>query len=375
MRSGRGGRNPSCGSERLLRAAALAGLALGLLAGCASHGERHVAGRAGSYGSPSHAYPPPGPADDPWGPYVTQASSRFGVPDRWIREVMQQESGGQERAVSSAGAMGLMQVMPGTYDILRDRYGLGADPFEPNDNILAGTAYIRELYDRYGVPGFLAAYNSGPSRLDDYLAGAGSLPNETVNYLAAIAPRLGDPKTMTGPLAMYAMGETQVLPQTAPAPPVATAAACDPDAAYDSGRACIAAAPPAQNTCDPDAAYDPQAPCRQPVILASTELAPAHQPSPAIALPAPVGSPGWAIQVGAFASPALASEAASQARMASPAVLAPARVAVSTTTSAAGSLLYRARLAGLSGGAAADACAGLRQRGFACMVVSPDQGW
>jgi D-alanyl-D-alanine carboxypeptidase len=69
------------------------------------------------------------------------------VPDQWTREVMRQESDGQEQAVSSAGAMGLMQIMPETFDDLRQRYGLGSDPFEPHDNITAGAAYIREMYD------------------------------------------------------------------------------------------------------------------------------------------------------------------------------------------------------------------------------------
>ena len=53
--------------------------------------------------------------------------------------------------------MGLMQIMPKTWTELRARYGLGADPYDPHDNILAGAAYIRELHDRYGSPGFLAA--------------------------------------------------------------------------------------------------------------------------------------------------------------------------------------------------------------------------
>ena len=128
------------------------------------------------------------------------------MPQQWIREVMRQESDGQEQAVSSAGAMGLMQIMPDTFDELRKRYALGADPFEPHDNIMAGAAYIREMYDRYGAPGFLAAYNAGPYRLEGYLGGGDPLPDETVNYVASIAPRLGGSVPMTGPLAVYAQG-------------------------------------------------------------------------------------------------------------------------------------------------------------------------
>ena len=135
---------------------------------------------AGARLAPSHYYPPPGPPEDPWGPYIREAAGRYGVPEQWVRAVMQQESGGQEQAVSPVGAMGLMQVMPATYDGLRARYGLGDDPYDPHNNILAGTAYIREMYDRFGAPGFLAAYNAGPDRVDGYLAGAASLPDETV---------------------------------------------------------------------------------------------------------------------------------------------------------------------------------------------------
>ena len=140
-------------------------------------------------------YMPPGPPEDPWGPYIREASKRFDVPDIWIRSVMRVESGGNEYQngqliTSSAGAMGLMQVMPETYDELRDRYSLGDDPFDPHDNILAGTAYLREMYDIYGSPGFLAAYNAGPRRLDDYLSNNRPLPDETRRYVAMIGPNI-----------------------------------------------------------------------------------------------------------------------------------------------------------------------------------------
>src|ERR1700759_3977531 len=158
------------------------------LAACSSQPVRHAA-RHHEY-SPSRYYPPPGPSSDPWGPYIHEASGRFGVPERWIRSVMRQESGGQEDVISWAGAMGLMQVMPDTYDGLRQRYSLGDDPFDPHNNILAGTAYLREMYDRFGAPGFLAAYNAGPNRLDQYLSNRTPLPAETVSYVASVAPLL-----------------------------------------------------------------------------------------------------------------------------------------------------------------------------------------
>ena len=135
-------------------------------------------------------YQPPGPAWDPWGPYISEAAQRFDVPENWIRAVMHQESGGQEFAVSAPGAMGLMQVMPFTYDLMRQQYDLGDDAYDPHNNILAGVAYIRQMYDIYGSPGFLAAYNAGPGRLDDFLTRNRALPAETRHYVAMIGPRL-----------------------------------------------------------------------------------------------------------------------------------------------------------------------------------------
>ncbi|MEY9460499.1 lytic transglycosylase domain-containing protein [Bradyrhizobium ottawaense] len=82
--------------------------------------------------------------------------------------------------------MGLMQIMPATWAELRERYNLGNDPYDPHDNILAGTAYLRELLDRYGSPGVFAAYNAGPSRYEEHLAG-GSLPDETRAYVTKLA--------------------------------------------------------------------------------------------------------------------------------------------------------------------------------------------
>ncbi|MBB4020196.1 MULTISPECIES: lytic transglycosylase domain-containing protein [Alphaproteobacteria] len=130
------------------------------------------------------------PSRDPHAAYVTEASQRFGIPERWIRAVRRVESADDVHAVSSAGAMGLMQVMPDTWAELRIRHRLGSDPFDPRDNILAGTAYLREMYDLFGSPGFLAAYNAGPRRYEEYLAGR-PLPAETRAYVATLAPLIG----------------------------------------------------------------------------------------------------------------------------------------------------------------------------------------
>ena len=113
----------------------------------------------------------------PYAVHVADAARRFGIPEAWIWAVMRVESGGNARAVSRAGAMGLMQIMPATWGHLRARYGLGADPFDVRDNIMAGAAYLREMHDRYGnASAMLAAYNAGPGRYDDYLSRGRPLP-------------------------------------------------------------------------------------------------------------------------------------------------------------------------------------------------------
>ena len=122
--------------------------------------------------------------------FIAEAARRFALPARWISRVMRVESAGDVRAISSASAMGLMQIMPATWKELRLHYHLGPDPFDAHDNILAGAAYLRELYDRYGSPGFLAAYNAGPERYEEYLAGR-PLPRETSAYVAKLAPPSG----------------------------------------------------------------------------------------------------------------------------------------------------------------------------------------
>jgi hypothetical protein len=140
---------------------------------------------------------PPRVAAQPVAPWITErfaiiaeAAARFSVPADLIVEVIRAESGGQVRAVSSAGAVGLMQVMPSTYVELRSRHGLGADPFDVRDNVLAGTAYLRELLDRFGLPGAIAAYHAGPGRYADYLATGRPLPPETLPHVHRIARRL-----------------------------------------------------------------------------------------------------------------------------------------------------------------------------------------
>ena len=139
---------------------------------------------------------------DPYGEYIAEAAQRFGVPEAWIRAVMRVESAGDVRAISSAGAMGLMQIMPATWADLRIRHQLGGNPYDPRDNILAGAAYLREMHDRYGSPGFLAAYNAGPGRYEESLAGR-PLPAETRAYVATLAPIVGGGQ-LAGPVVVAA---------------------------------------------------------------------------------------------------------------------------------------------------------------------------
>ncbi len=180
--------------------------------------------------------------------HIAEASRRFGIPEHWIRAVLRAESAGDVQAISSAGAMGLMQVMPATWAELRARHGLGRDPYDPRDNILAGTAYLREMFDRYGnVAAMLAAYNAGPGRYDEYLTNGRTLPAETRAYVAALAPILGG-------------AAASEPPSSAPPPPpdwreaplfamrsadVQTAAVLPSEAQSDDARATVPAHAPA----------------------------------------------------------------------------------------------------------------------------------
>jgi len=165
--------------------------------------------------------------------HVHEASQRFGIPEHWIYAVIRIESAGRTRAVSSAGAMGLMQLMPGTWARQRARFALGSDPFDPRDNIMAGTSYLREVYDRYGAPGFLAAYNAGPGRYEAWRAGRRSLPLETRRYVAKIAPMLQAERIFVAATAQPQSASPTGLPRP------------------------TNAAPPANETVDPDVPANP----------------------------------------------------------------------------------------------------------------------
>ena len=383
-------------------------IALSALAAC-SQGPTHTA-KQDTARYLAHAqgnYTPPGPPEDPWGPYIRSAATRFDMPEAWVRAVMRQESGGRmymngKLITSSAGAMGLMQVMPGTYGELRERYDLGDDPFHPRDNILAGVGYMREMYDIYGSPGFLAAYNAGPGRLDDYLTNNRGLPDETRRYVAKIGPNLAsDAPRVRSPAEQFAMN---ALPLDIP-----------PGPRYGRGAVQLASASP---TFAPSASYAASTPGSGRVAPRSQVVEVAQLPTPprtaapvqqqqiAMALPAPppqsapvpapqarggfgglissanaaeaspmrrsTSGPGqWAVQVGAFANQNQAQSALSTARDQARAELAPGRVQVGSVKQARG-LLWRARVTGLSRETAVQACEKLARGRSNCIVLSPD---
>ena len=363
----------------LLRGAATL-VVLAAVAGCASHPQVQVSApqEAAEYAAKARReYRVPGPASDPWGPYITEAAQKYDVPERWIRAVMRQESGGQlyldgQLITSGAGAMGLMQVMPETYDELRLRYGLGSDPYDPHDNIMAGSAYMRELYDLYGAPGFLAAYNAGPKRLDDYLTRHRALPDETRRYVANVGPSVvvvspQRPSQATQYAALQI--PINIPPGPRPQPrhdraPVALAANTQNRTGW-SREAVQMAALPALPTAPPPAQV-----AAVPHTGSGFHLIPHAY---ADTLPQRSGGPvsgNWAIQVGAFGSEAQARIAAEAAKHHAHDLLATAQLHVGTVHQSHGTL-YRARLLGLSRDAATAACERLSHHGN-CMVVAPD---
>lgn len=163
-----------------------------------------------------------------WRPYVTEASLRSGVPTEWIERVMRAESNAQTMlngrpTRSRAGAIGLMQLMPATWEAMRRALRLGNNPDDPHDNILAGSFYLRQLYDRFGYPGLFAAYNAGPARYADHIATGMTLPAETIAYLGKLgATGIALQRQPTAsPETLFAIQDRTSPPQASnePAPP------------------------------------------------------------------------------------------------------------------------------------------------------------
>jgi cell division septation protein DedD len=378
-------------------------LLLALLAACAeTPGQPQslpvpVAVEAADYRAHARTYyAAPGPSDDPWGPYIDEASKRFDVPETWIRAVMHQESGGHEFingqfVTSLPGAMGLMQLMPPTYDDMRGQYGLGADAYDPHDNIMAGTAYIRQMYDVYGSPGFLAAYNTGPGRLDDFLTRDRALPHETRQYVGIIGPQIAgiypNSRSQADLMVMnHQIGGTQVAAAQTSSETRSVRMAWARRHDHSSGTdqpVQVAEAPAASPIAAPSyqTAWHPVPPQSRtprfhliepamatsvPTSRGSTAGMP-HDPAPRDWAPR-----DWAIQVGAFGTAGQASEAAGSARSRVRVLLPDARTEVAGIRSAKGARIYRARLTGLSRDDAMQACQKLSRGRSECMIVSPD---
>jgi hypothetical protein len=118
------------------------------------------------------------------------AAAEYGIPSQVLLNMAQQESGGNQAAVSSEGAIGVMQLMPAT------AASLGVDPTNEQQNIQGGAEYLSQLYTMFGSWNLaVAAYNCGPGCIEEVLAGTKTLPNETANYVQAI---LGVPFDPTG---------------------------------------------------------------------------------------------------------------------------------------------------------------------------------
>nr|WP_294914542.1 transglycosylase SLT domain-containing protein [uncultured Neokomagataea sp.] len=336
-------------------------------------------------------YRAPGTAADPWGPYIREASQHSSVPESWVRAVMHQESGGHEYLdgqpiTSSSGAMGLMQLMPQTYADMQDRLNLGSDPYDPHDNIAAGTEYIAILSRKYGSPAFLAAYNAGPQRLEAYLNQSRPLPHETVAYIAAISPHLSDappaatdiatttPQNSSSISAAWAKRAYTPVPptqtDTANLPAPVSTVQCDPNAAYDTTDNCTTPttilAPPTPTLSNTTSNSFPNAtePTPPPPVQ------PHSTQQPPTAAVSHYGA--WSIQVGAFNSVGQARFAATMARQAAFSTLQSTQTTVQAIN-INGRTLWRSRLSGLDAHSAATACHQLSAQNLACIPKEPGQ--
>lgn len=415
--------------------------ALALLAACSAGHRQSYAGEDTAYYM-AHArgnYTPPGPASDPWGPYIHIASTHFDVPEMWIRQVMRVESGGHEYSngqliVSDAGAMGLMQLEPGTYQEMAARYGLGNDPFNPLDNIMAGTAYIHEMYQIYGCPGFLAAYNAGPGRLDSYINYNRPLPLQTTNYVDMIAPNIdgyypvhrspadetalntqpmGDdggllpsgftpdaptPAELSAPVQIAALSPPPT-PYSSPAPVTVPTSSIMPQAAQiEAANPSLVAPPQVAPSAPVHMAYSSPTPYTHHVMMSAPTERVAYTPATRAIPPPPhppysnsgvpfvnnavastpanvgfnSGMRSWGIQVGAYDNPSTAKAALGMAELSGANSLQNAEPVV-TKVSVNGGTIYRARFVGLQHVEAVNACSHLSGGPTGCVILSPHE--
>lgn len=342
-------RRSSRQKKRALPALCLGGLAT--LAACAGPARQPSA--------------PPGAAVNQWSPYIQEASTRFAIPQAWIRAVMQQESGGHQymhgRLTRSIhGAVGLMQIKPDTYRELARRYHLGSNPYNPHDNIMAGSAYIRELYERFGSPNFLVAYSCGPQCAENHRRGKASLPSYARTYLASVRPHLNDPVPATLRTTEMAYSPAPALPAAPQVPENVSGSAPDspalpaPSGVDEEGIAVSSAA-----GTDPD--------LTAPAVATAAEQTPYQAPAAATLWQQDTGGNAM-IQIGAFSTQERAMQAAALARQSSDS-LASAVNRIELISAADGRQVWRTRLAGLSVTQTGPICSQLRQQGLACILV------
>ncbi len=210
------------------------------------------------------------------------AGQEWNVDPNLLRAVAGQESGGlanPDQAVSSAGAQGRMQLMPGT----AAQMGV-TDTSDPVQNVYGGAKYLSSLLDKYGSPELaLSAYNAGPGRVDDHLANGTPLPAETVAYVPEIARRY---QALAGSQQQQPPANSNTAQPSSSAAPgtIATPNLDASMAALSHGQA------------DPNAAPGASAPARQPLDLFSQVYAAAQAASGVPAgnsnTPAPASVPG-----------------------------------------------------------------------------------
>ena len=123
----------------------------------------------------------PSVKDGDWRSRISDLSEKYGMDENLVRAVIRMESGGKTDALSSKGAMGIMQLMPGTAKMLGVE-----DPYDPVQNLEGGIKYLSQMSDKYDgdLEKTLAAYNAGPGRVDSY----GGIPPfaETQHYVKTI---------------------------------------------------------------------------------------------------------------------------------------------------------------------------------------------
>ena len=149
---------------------------------------------------------------------LLEAAARYGVPAPLALGLAKQESGFRPGAISPAGAIGVMQLMPGT---ARE---LGVDPYNVNQNIDGGMRYLKAQIDKFGIPMGLAAYNAGPGRVQRHLQTGSPLPAETQKYIPAVLANAQGASGMPMQNVPQIPGSAPTLPPTftPPTPPAPT---------------------------------------------------------------------------------------------------------------------------------------------------------